>query len=87
MKKIVVLGGAGAMGQVIVRDLAEFSGYDAIVIADFNLQKANELKNSLKSKKLEAPSAISGTQLRLLKYSKTLSWLLTARPITSTSMS
>ncbi|MCC6981345.1 MAG: saccharopine dehydrogenase NADP-binding domain-containing protein [Candidatus Melainabacteria bacterium] len=54
MKKIVVLGGAGAMGQVIVRDLAEFSNYDAIVIADFNKEKAEELKNSLKSKKLEA---------------------------------
>lgn len=54
MRKIVVLGGAGAMGQVIVRDLAEFSSYDVIVIADFNQQKADELKNSLKSKKLAA---------------------------------
>ncbi len=57
MKKIVVLGGAGAMGQVIVRDLAEFSNFDAIVIADFNKDKAEELKNSLKSKKLEAQFA------------------------------
>ncbi len=48
MKKIVVLGGAGAMGQVIVRDLAEFSNFDTIVIADFNKSKAEELKNSLK---------------------------------------
>ncbi len=57
MKKIVVLGGAGAMGQVIVRDLAEFSKFDTIVIADFNQKKAEELKNSLKSKKLEAAFA------------------------------
>ncbi len=54
MRKIVVLGGAGAMGQVIVRDLTEFSSFDTIVIADFNQQKANELKNSLKSTKLAA---------------------------------
>lgn len=54
MKKIVVLGGAGAMGQVIIRDLAEFSSFDSIVIADFNEKKAEELKNSLKSKKVEA---------------------------------
>lgn len=54
MKKIVVLGGAGAMGQVIVRDLAEFSNFDSIVIADFNLKKAEELRDSLKNSKLEA---------------------------------
>lgn len=54
MKTIVVLGGAGAMGQVIVRDLAEFSSYDRIVIADFNKEKAEELKSHIGSKKLEA---------------------------------
>jgi saccharopine dehydrogenase-like NADP-dependent oxidoreductase len=43
MNKVVVLGGAGAMGQVIVRDLVEFAdGYETVV-ADFNEEKARTL--------------------------------------------
>ncbi|HEY9786157.1 MAG TPA: saccharopine dehydrogenase NADP-binding domain-containing protein [Candidatus Obscuribacterales bacterium] len=57
MKKIVVLGGAGAMGQVIVRDLAETSGFDKVVIGDFNQQKANEVKAAVGSKKVETAFA------------------------------
>lgn len=53
MKKVLVLGGAGAMGQVIVRDLAESSDFGAVVIADFNLEKAKALKQSIKSPKVE----------------------------------
>ncbi len=45
--KIVVLGGAGAMGQVIARDLAETAADLEIVIADFNQVKAKELAASL----------------------------------------
>ncbi|HEY9778312.1 MAG TPA: saccharopine dehydrogenase C-terminal domain-containing protein [Planktothrix sp.] len=43
MSKFVVLGGAGAMGQIIVRDLAEFAEGAEIVVADFNKDKAEEL--------------------------------------------
>lgn len=37
--RVVVIGGAGAMGQVIVRDLVE-SGVAQVVIADFDLGRA-----------------------------------------------
>ena len=47
--KIAVLGGAGAMGRITVRDLVEFSGKnDAIVIADYDFAKAQEFAASLK---------------------------------------
>ena len=40
----VVLGGAGAMGRITARDLAETSGKDVrIRIADYHLDKAREL--------------------------------------------
>ncbi len=48
--KFVVLGGAGAMGQVIVRDLAHTTPGDAqIVIADLNPSKAEEVRKSVQS--------------------------------------
>ncbi|MBI4063623.1 MAG: saccharopine dehydrogenase NADP-binding domain-containing protein [Elusimicrobia bacterium] len=49
MKTFVVLGGAGAMGRITVRDLAEFAPpADRIIIADYNLAKAKEMARSLK---------------------------------------
>ncbi len=56
-KKVVILGGAGAMGQIIVRDLMETSSFDEIVIADFDEAKAEQLKDSLKNKKLSTAKA------------------------------
>jgi lysine 6-dehydrogenase len=53
MKTVVVLGGAGAMGQIIVRDLLQFSTFDEIVIADFDKDKAVTLAKSLKSSKVK----------------------------------
>jgi lysine 6-dehydrogenase len=41
--RIVVLGGAGAMGQVIVRDLAMSSPVSEIVIADISMERAQQL--------------------------------------------
>jgi lysine 6-dehydrogenase len=54
LKKIVVLGGAGAMGQIIVRDLAEAAEVDSVVIADFNLELAEKLKSELGGVKVSA---------------------------------
>lgn len=54
--KIVVLGGAGAMGQVIVRDLLEFGHEKEITIADFNLEKAEQLIQQLSRKGLALAS-------------------------------
>jgi saccharopine dehydrogenase-like NADP-dependent oxidoreductase len=55
--KIVVLGGAGAMGQVIVRDLAEAKAVQEIVIADVSLERANDLKKLVGSDKVKAVHA------------------------------
>lgn len=57
MRKIVVLGGAGAMGQVIVRDLVETAAADQLIMADFNLDKANKIKSQLASPKLSTSHA------------------------------
>lgn len=58
--KFVVLGGAGAMGQVIVRDLAHTSPNEAqIVIADLNPSKAEEVRKSILSGTAKISTAAS----------------------------
>ncbi|HEY9714407.1 MAG TPA: saccharopine dehydrogenase NADP-binding domain-containing protein, partial [Chroococcales cyanobacterium] len=55
MNKYIVLGGAGAMGQVIVRDLAEFSpASDQVVIADFSEENARKLKDKIGNARVSA---------------------------------
>ena len=46
--RIVVAGGAGAMGQITVRDLVDFFPAADIVIADYDKAKADLLAKSLK---------------------------------------
>lgn len=46
MKKVLVIGGAGAMGQVIVRDLIDAEDL-AVVIADFDEAKAVKMARTL----------------------------------------
>ncbi|MBI3890258.1 MAG: saccharopine dehydrogenase NADP-binding domain-containing protein [Candidatus Wallbacteria bacterium] len=46
-KKILVLGGAGAMGTEACRDLATTSGFEEIVIADIDLARVEKLAVSL----------------------------------------
>jgi len=41
--QILVLGGAGAMGMVTVRDLAEHSDASEIIIGDLNVEKAKKI--------------------------------------------
>jgi saccharopine dehydrogenase (NAD+, L-lysine-forming) len=41
--RILVLGGAGAMGRVTVRDLAENSQAQEIIVGDLNIEKAEEI--------------------------------------------
>src|SRR4051794_6028508 len=53
--KIVIIGGAGAMGRITVRDLIETSSsMDEIVIADFDGAKAQALAESY-SEKTQGP--------------------------------
>lgn len=45
--RVVVLGGCGAMGSETTRDLAATSNFDAITIADLNLDRAQALADEL----------------------------------------
>src|SRR5216684_7992847 len=46
-KRIIVLGGCGAMGSEVTRDLARTSDFEEIVIADADVQKAQSLAAEL----------------------------------------
>lgn len=50
--KILVIGGAGAMGMVTVRDLTESPEVSEVIIADANVEKAKQVQNWTKSKKV-----------------------------------
>ncbi len=80
MKKIVVLGGAGAMGNMIIRDLVEFSSADQVEIADFDLEKANGLKRSLNDERLSAVFADMNDEQSLAKALEKATVLVNATP-------
>jgi saccharopine dehydrogenase-like NADP-dependent oxidoreductase len=50
--RIIVLGGAGAMGQVTVRALSEYPDIDQIVLADYNENRARQVAATLNSSKV-----------------------------------
>lgn len=55
--KIVLIGGAGAMGRITAMDLVESSGVSNIVIADANGNNAQELAKSLNDKRVSVIKA------------------------------
>ncbi len=54
MRTIIVLGGAGAMGQIIVQDLADTAKDCKIIIGDFNIQGNERVQELLKRPNVEA---------------------------------
>lgn len=50
--KILVLGGAGAMGTVTVRDLAESPDVSKVLVGDVSIERANQLKSLVGSEKV-----------------------------------
>ena len=52
--KTLVLGGAGAVCRETTRDLAQYSKFDEIVVADFNTDAANNLVKSIADPRLSA---------------------------------
>ena len=52
MAKVTVLGGAGAVGSVSVRTLANHNEFSEIVIGDFNTDRAQKIANSIKTRKI-----------------------------------
>ena len=57
MKRFVVLGGCGAIGRVVVRDLLASRPADRVVIADFNEAAAKSLVKELRSKRASSAFA------------------------------
>lgn len=55
--KVVVLGGAGAMGQITVRDLVESTAVTQVTIADMSKERADQLKNRLGAAKVTTTAA------------------------------
>ncbi|MHA2208733.1 MAG: saccharopine dehydrogenase family protein [Candidatus Thorarchaeota archaeon] len=55
--RIAVLGGPGLMGRAIVRDLIESKDVSQVLVADINLEKAEELVDQYNSKKLDSVKA------------------------------
>jgi len=51
--KTLVLGGAGAVCKETTRDLAQYSKFDEIVVADYNLEAANKLVESIGDPRLK----------------------------------
>jgi len=78
--RIVVLGGAGAMGQGIVRDLVESSPVKEIVIADFNQEKAEEVKASLGNRKMTTAFADVQDVAQLVPVLKGCSVVINSTP-------
>ena len=67
MMRALVLGGAGAVCKETTRDLAEFSHFDEIVVADYNLEAAAELVDSIADPRLQARFLDAGNYQALLK--------------------
>jgi len=52
--KVLVLGGAGAVCSETTRDLAQYSTFDEIVVAEYNLDAANKLIKEIGDPRLKA---------------------------------
>ena len=54
MKKVLVLGGAGTVCSETTRDLAQYSDFDEIMVADYNIDAANRLIKEIGDPRLKA---------------------------------
>ena len=52
--RVLVLGGAGAVCNETTRDLAEFSDFGEIIVADYNMEAAQALVNEIGDQRLSA---------------------------------
>src|SRR5699024_6414108 len=49
MSKVIVLGGAGGMGSMAVKDLVLHKRFSEIIIADINIEAANQIVQEVNS--------------------------------------
>lgn len=64
--RALVLGGAGAVCTETTRDLAEYSNFDEIVVADYNLAAVNQLLESIGDRRLKPLQFDAGDYQALL---------------------
>ncbi|MEJ2263487.1 MAG: saccharopine dehydrogenase NADP-binding domain-containing protein [Anaerolineales bacterium] len=64
--RALVLGGAGAVCKETTRDLAEYSDFDEIVVADNNLAAVNQLLESIGDRRLKSLQFDAGDYKALL---------------------
>ena len=65
--RVLVLGGAGAVCNETTRDLAQFSDFDEIVVADYNLEAAKTLVEEIGDKRLTPMYFDAGDYRSMLK--------------------
>jgi len=51
--RVLVLGGAGAVCNETILDLAHYSDFDEIVVADYNLDASNALVEEINDQRLK----------------------------------
>src|SRR5579859_6578923 len=66
-RNFVVLGGVGAIGRVVVRDLFESHPQNRVLIADYNEAGAREYVRSFNSRRVSAMFADASKRLQLAK--------------------
>ena len=52
--KVLVLGGAGAVCSHSARDLVEYTDFEEIVVAEYNLEAANKLVEELNDPRVDS---------------------------------
>jgi len=78
--KILVLGGAGAMGRVTVRDLAESPKVSEVVASDASKEKLEQLAKWVQSKKLSMEQVDASNIKRLVQAMKEADAVANALP-------
>ena len=78
--KILVLGGAGAMGMVTTRDLAESPEVSEVVVGDASLNRIEEVKRWANSEKLSAKLVDVSSRRDLVKAMETVDAVANATP-------
>ena len=66
-RSFIVLGGVGAIGRVVVRDLFESNPRNRVLIADYNQRGAQAYAKSFRSRRISAAFADAGKPLLLAK--------------------
>lgn len=80
--RIVVLGGAGAMGQVIVRDLAASEPVSEVVVADLSVERAEKLKRQIGNDKVKTAFADLQNKSGLVSLLKGATAVINSTPYT-----